>query len=111
MVSTIIQAVSDEYSRKIILATSEKPKSVEELSAENGIPLSTCYRRVHELVDGGIMLIDKITITPEGKKFETFRSAFKSIQISFEKEGLVVTAIPNEDIAGKLQRMWFSMRG
>lgn len=110
LVNGIIQALSDEYSRKIILSATLRPKSVEDLSKENDIPMSTCYRRVHELVAAGIMIIDKIIITPEGKKFEIFRSAFRSIQISFEAGELVVEAVPNEDIAERLARMWLSMR-
>lgn len=110
MVKGIIQALSDEYARKIILSATLKPKSVEDLTKENDIPMSTCYRRVHELVGEGIMMIDKIIITPEGKKFETFRSAFRSIQINFEAGELVIDAVPNEDIAERLARMWLSMR-
>ncbi len=42
---------------KIILSTIPKEKSVEDLSKENDIPLSTCYRRVHEMLDGGLLLV------------------------------------------------------
>jgi DNA-binding Lrp family transcriptional regulator len=110
MVEGMIQALSDGYSRRILLSAIPKAKSVEDLSKENDIPLSTCYRRVNEMTQQGIMIVEKITITPDGKKYEMVRSAFKSVKISFDQGELAIDAIPNEDIADKLNRMWISMR-
>src|SRR5438128_2339580 len=62
----LVQLLSDEYSRKIAMSAVSKAKSVEELSQEDNVPLSTCYRRVHELVDSGIMIIERIVITAGG---------------------------------------------
>ena len=45
----IVKAFSDEYSRKIILAVISRSLPIEEISAEEHIPISTCYRRVREL--------------------------------------------------------------
>lgn len=110
MLEGLIQALSDRYSRRILLSAIPRAKSVEDLSKENDIPLSTCYRRVNEMTQQGIMIVEKITITPDGKKYEMVRSAFRSVKISFDQGELVIDAVPNEDIADKLNRMWISMR-
>ena len=108
--NALVQALGDEYSRKIMLATIPSPKSVEDLSKEGEIPLSTCYRRVHELVDAQVLLIDRIIVTNDGKRFELVRSAYRSVQVDLENGAMKVNAIINEDMAEKLRRLWISMR-
>ena len=42
----VLLAMSDEYMLKILCSIMSEAKSVEKISSENGIPLSTCYRRI-----------------------------------------------------------------
>jgi DNA-binding Lrp family transcriptional regulator len=109
-IQTLVQSLADEYSRKIILSAIPKAKSVEDLSRENDIPLSTCYRRVHELLDAQILVIEKIIITQDGKKYELLRSSYRSVTVSFENGAMNVEAVINEDVAEKLRRLWLTMR-
>jgi DNA-binding Lrp family transcriptional regulator len=109
-IHALVQGLADEYSRKIILSAIPKSKSVEEMSRENDIPLSTCYRRVHELLDAQILVIERIIVTPDGKKYELLRSAYRAVNVSFEGGAMKVDAVVNEDVADKLKRLWLSMR-
>lgn len=109
-IQSVVQGLADEYSRKIILSAIPSPKSVEDLSRENDIPLSTCYRRVRELLDAQMLIVEKIIVTNEGKKYELFRSAYRSVTVTFESEVMRVDVTINEDVAEKLRRLWFSMR-
>jgi DNA-binding Lrp family transcriptional regulator len=106
----LIQMLSDDYSRRIVISAIPKAKSVEDFSKENDVPLSTCYRRVHELLSQGILVVEKIVVTPDGKKYELLRSAFKDIKIDFENGQIAIDATVNEDISDKLYNMWVSMR-
>ncbi len=109
-VQALVQSLADEYSRKILLSTIPSPKSVEDISRENDIPLSTCYRRVHELLDAQIIIVDRMIVTQEGKKYELLRSAFRMVTVSFEGGAMKVDVIVNEDVAEKLRRMWLAMK-
>ena len=109
-IQALVQGLADEYSRKIILSTIPRSKSVEDISKENDIPLSTCYRRVHELLDAQILLVEKIIVTPEGKKYELLRSAYRAMDVSFDGGVMKVDAVINEDVADKLKRLWLTMR-
>ena len=109
-VHALTQALSDEYSMKIILSAIPKGKSVEDLSEENQIPLSTCYRRVHEMLDSGVLIVERIVVTSEGKKYEILRSAFNGFTVKFEGGSVIVDASINEDIADRLHRLWISMK-
>jgi len=106
----LIRALADDYSRKILLGTLEKARSVEELSQSLEIPISTAYRRVNELKEVGLLKVEKTIITNEGKKFELYRGAFRGINMQLEKGEIVVDVELNEDVAMRLSRLWTSMR-
>lgn len=109
-VQALVQSMGDEYSRKIILSAIPAAKSVEDMSRENDIPLSTCYRRVHELLDAQILVIERIIVTPDGKKYELLRSAYRAVSVSFDSGLMKVEVTVNEDVAEKLRRLWMTMR-
>lgn len=109
-VHALVWALADEYSEKILLSAIPSAKSVEDMSRENNIPLSTCYRRVHELLDSQILVVEKIIVTAEGKKYELLRSAYRAINVTLDGGIMKVEATVNEDVADKLRRLWLSMR-
>ncbi len=109
-VQALVQGLADEYSRKILLSAIPAAKSVEDMSRENDIPLSTCYRRVHELLDAQILLVEKIIVTPDGKRYELLRSAYRAVNVSFDGGVMSVEATINEDVADKLRRLWMTMK-
>jgi DNA-binding Lrp family transcriptional regulator len=106
----IIRALADEYSRRIILKTVEKAISVEELSHTLSIPISTCYRRVNEMREVGLLTVEKTIITDDGKKSELYRSAFRGINLQLHKGEIIVDVELNEDVAIRLSRLWASLR-
>jgi predicted transcriptional regulator len=106
----LIKSLADEYCRKIILGTINKPKSVEELSQSESIPISTTYRRVNEMKDVGILTVEKTVLTEEGKKFELYRSAFRAIHMDLNQSEILIDVELNEDVATRLSRLWASMR-
>lgn len=106
----VVKALSDEYSRKIVLAIISKSLSIEEISKEQHIPISTCYRRVHELQSYGIIRVDRTIIQDDGKKFACYRASFKTASINLESGELKVDVEPNRDPADRLHDMWSSVR-
>lgn len=108
--NALISALADEYSRKIILKTINHAYSVEELSHNENIPISTAYRRVNELKEVGLLTVEKTILTDDGKKFEMYRSAFRTIHIDLNQSDLVLDADLNEDVGMRLSRLWAAMR-
>jgi DNA-binding Lrp family transcriptional regulator len=106
----VVHAFSDEYSRKIILAVIAKSLSVEDISRDQGIPISTCYRRVHELAEFGIIRPEKTVLQEDGKKYICYKSAFRSASIHLESGQLTVDLIPNRDATEKLTDIWGNVR-
>ncbi len=110
MVGAILAAMSDDVSRKILSSTIAKGKPVEEISAESNIPPSTAYRRVQELSELGLMLVERILISESGKRYSIFRSAFRGVVAELESGQLHVEVTLNEDVADRFYRMRQSIR-
>ena len=64
----ILKALSDEYSRTIMNYTIEQPKSVIDMVRDCNVPMTTAYRRVHELEENKILKVTGSIITDDGKK-------------------------------------------
>ena len=93
----IIRALSDDYSRRIILSIMSKSEPIEEISREQGIPISTCYRRVRDLLAQGIVKPDKTIIEEDGKKYICYKAAFKNATINLVEAELTVDFVVNKD--------------
>lgn len=107
----VLNALADEYSRTIILSTIQKAKSAVELSAEKNLPISTVYRRLHELQEAKLVVIERSVVTEDGKKFDLYRSTIGGVSVSFNLGAMVVELVPNEDMVSKFVRLWGYMRG
>jgi DNA-binding Lrp family transcriptional regulator len=81
-----------------------------ELIHECRLAPSTVYRRINELVNAGLLTVERIVITEEGKKFSLYRSAVKDIRVEYRGGEVEVSVSLNEDVVSKLSRMWTSMR-
>ena len=53
------------------------------------------------ILNEGLMILDKIVITPDGKKFSLYHSTLKSISVKYEDTNVVVEAEPNFEITKK----------
>lgn len=99
-----VNALSDESSRRILVSTISSGKTVQEISEEQAIPMSTCYRRAHELVDQGLLVTERIVVTADGKRFAVFRSSFRTVEIASDMAEISVSAELNEEVADRFHR-------
>ena len=106
--SSILSALGDEVSRKILLSSIARGKAVEEISADQHLPLSTCYRRIRQFVDGGLMILEKIVITQTGKKYAVYRTSFSEATIRLSAGEVAVETRPNADVRDKLFSRWLT---
>ena len=80
----ISRLLTDEYAERILVATHDRPRSVQELSDKNDIPIAACYRKVHELEQAGLLHCAEIVTTPKGKTMRLYRSQLKSAVLIYE---------------------------
>ena len=61
------------------------------------------------ILNEGLMILDKIVITPDGKKFSLYHSTLKPISVKYEDANVVEEVEPNSDIAKKCAKKFFSI--
>ena len=92
----ILKALSDEYSRTIMNYCIEKPKSVVDIVKDCNIPMTTAYRRVHELEENKILKVTGSIVTDDGKKYFLYQSRLKAIYVVFGLDALDVQIVDND---------------
>jgi len=106
--NAILSALGDEFSRRILLSAIASGKTVEEVSAEQNLPLSTCYRRIRQFVDEGLMILERIVVSTTGKKYAIYRTSFSEAVVRFNGGEVSIDIIPNADVLDKLHSRWLS---
>lgn len=102
----IIEAMADEYSRKILGSIVERGKPINEISAENGIPVSTSYRRVHELCKMGLVITERFVVSADGKREAVYRSTLRGAKLEFESGKFRALGALNDEIPDISFKMW-----
>lgn len=91
---SLLEILSDKYCRSILESIMRKPKSVIEIVAETGIPMSTVYRRIQTLHDSKLLAVSGM-ITSEGKKLFLYKSKIKGMKSTFDNGQIEVDLIFN----------------
>jgi predicted transcriptional regulator len=104
----ILVAIADEYSRKILTSTRDEAVSALDLSKNYEIPITTVYRRIEELVQGGLLSAVKSGRTTDGKWYDLYRSLLNRIDVSFKEGNMQIEIEINDHVADKFTRIWSS---
>ena len=91
----IVNALLDEYSRKILDSTIEEAKSITDIMREQDIPMTSTYRRVKLLMDNKLVKVVRSMVRDDGKRYFLYLSNIKDASIRFNKGELVVEITPN----------------
>ena len=105
----ILAALADEEMTKILNSVMYHSKSIADITRENNIAHTTCYRKTKWLINEGLVSVDKIVITPEGKKFSLYFSVFKSINVKYESNNVIVEAEQKFDIVKRSMARFYSL--
>ena len=102
-------AVSDDLSKRILAAAVSCGKTALEISVEQAIPLSSCYRRIRELVEQGLLLVERVVVTSDGKRYALYRSSFRTVEMLADFSEVSVSAELNAEVAEKFRQKWFCL--
>ena len=105
----ILAALADEEMTKILDSAMYNSKSIVDITRENNIPHTTCYRKTKWLLNAGLLIVDKIVITPEGKKFSLYHSVLKSISVKYESSNVIIEAEQNFDIVKRTMSRFYTL--
>jgi DNA-binding transcriptional ArsR family regulator len=105
----ILTALADPEMVSIINSTMYQSKSVCDIIMETKMPHTTAYRKIKWLVEQDLLVIDRICITDEGKKYSLFLSVFRSIVVKYENIKIMIEAEQNIDPVDRLTERFFSL--
>ena len=108
----IVNALLDEYSRKILDSTIDEAKSITDIMREQDIPMTSTYRRVKLLMDNKLVKVERSMVTHDGKRYFLYLSNIKDASILFNKGELIVEITPNirEKPEDRLLRSFSTMK-
>lgn len=73
------------------------------------MPHTTAYRKIKWLVEQDLLVIGRICISDEGKKYSLFHSVFRSIVVKYENIKIIIEAERNIDPVDRLTERFFSL--
>ena len=93
----------------IINATMNETKSVYDIIMETQMPHTTAYRKIKWLVEKDLLVIDRISISHEGKKYSLFHSIYRSIVVKYENNEIQIEVERNIEPVNRLTERFFSL--
>jgi predicted transcriptional regulator len=108
--SHILSALSDASMHMILQSTSFTDRSANDIIRAQGLPHSTTYRKINELIKCGLLVLYRWEIA-SGKKIAYYKSTFRSIKVSYE--GIADTKIeaePNQDALERISCMFYDLK-
>ena len=100
--STVLAALGNKYSADI-LAAAGTPKSAQALSEEIEIPIATCYRRIEELVEAGLLECEGRQLSTEGRRTNIYRRTLDELEIDFSSDGPNLSEKPRTEARNRLE--------
>lgn len=94
-VERLLAAVGGKYAARILAATAE-PKSAKELSAALDVPIATCYRRIGDLEDAGLLVCEGRETSDRGRRTKVYRRAIAGLELDLADGTPTLSLDPTE---------------
>lgn len=98
VVQALRKALADEQASKILACTTGRAKAVADIIRERDIPHTTAYRMVNEMKDAGLLVVERLALSPDGKKYALYRGVFRDITVRFDGKSVETDATPDENV-------------
>ncbi|MFB6281153.1 MAG: helix-turn-helix domain-containing protein [Haloferacaceae archaeon] len=101
----LVRTLGSKYSAEILGATNE-PRSAQELSDRLDIPIATCYRRIEELTEAGLLALEDSVLSEERRRVDVYRREVNELVVSFGDSGYSVVVEERSQVKNKLDDAW-----
>jgi len=105
----ILTTFADDEMLKILNFSKERLVSGTEIIKKLDISHSTAYRKIKWMLDNGLLIVEKMDFTQDGKKFSLFRSTINSANIKYEGNSITVEAEKNVNVFESATKHFFSL--
>jgi len=80
-----VRLLADEYAGRILSATFDEPRSIQQISRLCDIPIAVAYRRVAAMEELGLIRCAREDESYRGKKVRLYSCAVRSLQLAFRE--------------------------
>lgn len=95
----LLELLGDEYTRRVLAAVTERPRSGREVMDAADVSKATAYRRLGDLEDAGLVASEMV-FDPDGHHHEQFHAVVESVDIAFGDDSVSVS-LETEEEAGE----------
>jgi predicted transcriptional regulator len=107
----LLRALADDEAREVIACAISGGKSVADIVRECNIPHTSAYRLVNKLKNEGLLVVERVVLSKDGKKSLLYRSSVRSVMVKFEEGRISIEVLLNHNIAEKAYRLFAEARG
>lgn len=100
-----LAALGNDYNPDILRSAYE-PHSAQEFSDMLDIPIATCYRRIEELSEAGLLTLHDRVLSDEHRRTNVYRREVDEINVRFEDDNLVLNVTKRPEVKTKLDDVW-----
>lgn len=101
----LVRTLGSKYSAEILSATNE-PRSAQELSERLDIPIATCYRRIEDLTDAGLLSREESVLSDGHRQVDVYRRQVDELTVSFGDASYGVVVEERSQVKNKLDDAW-----
>lgn len=107
----ILEAYGDRDKRLVLNVAFKQPAVILDILEATGIPKSSGYRLINQLVEEGLLTEEGYAETSDGKKVSKYTALFEKVRIEIDTKGLVVQVLLKENILNDSQIVRVLLRG
>lgn len=92
----LLELLGDEYTRRVLRAVIEEPRSGTAVTEAADVSKATAYRRLDALEEAGLVVSETV-FNPNGYHHERYRAVVEEIELRFEAGELVAKVAVDQD--------------
>lgn len=101
----LLRVLGNDYNVEILGAAAE-PQSAQDLSDELDVPIATCYRRIEELTEVGLLEHHDRVLSDERRRINVYRRNIDEIRVEFQGTSFSVEIEERSQVQNKLDDVW-----
>lgn len=98
----LLTALGGKYSAQIMTAT-RAPISAQELSERIDVPIATCYRRIEDLEEAGLLRCEGRQLSEEGRRTSVYRRTVDTMTFDFTGDEPTISLKERSEAKNRLQ--------
>lgn len=92
----LLELLGDEYTRQVLRAVVDQPKSGTAVAESANVSKATAYRRLDALEGAGLVATETV-FNPDGHHHQRYRAVVEEIELRFEASELTATIEIDDD--------------